>query len=61
MANSSYHWRNFSADSITSILGAENMAFSLDLENPDGLQYFKDGDDICIIYDAINQFISETT
>ena len=52
---------NFSADSITSILGAENMAFSLDLENPDGLQYFKDGDDICIIYDAINQFISETT
>lgn len=50
---------SLSADSITSVLGARHMAFSLDLENPDGLQYFKNGDDVCTVYDAIDRFVSE--
>ncbi len=49
----------FSAESISSILGVNNMAFSFDSENPDGLQYFKDGDEIDVIYDALNKFVSE--
>ncbi len=51
----------FSADSITSIIGANNMAFSFDSTNPDGLQYFKTGDDIHTVYDALDKFVSKFT
>jgi len=48
----------FDADSITSVFGSD-MAFSFDSENPEGAQYFKDGDDVSKIYDALEKFVSE--
>lgn len=49
----------FTADCLTSILSEDNMAFSFELENPDGLQYFKHGDDLDTVYDALKKFVIE--
>ena len=49
----------FSADSLASIIGVNDMAFSFESENPDGLQYFKSGDDVEIVYAALEKFLSE--
>jgi hypothetical protein len=50
---------SFSADCITSILGVSSMAFSFDSEQPSGFQYFKNGDDVSEVYNALDRFISE--
>ena len=35
------------------------MTFSFELENPNGLQCFKNGDDIGVVYNALEKFLLE--
>ena len=48
----------FDADSLTSIIGVENMAFDVSTENIAGRQYFKNGDSIDQIYEALKKFVN---
>ena len=49
----------FDADSIATILGPSNMAFDINIERPEGLLYFKNGDSLEDVYAALDKYVTK--